>query len=40
MATTIDDTLWENFHRVVNMTSVACVEAQIRAGKPRNVVTD
>ena len=21
MATTIDDTLWENFHRVVNMTS-------------------
>jgi malate dehydrogenase (oxaloacetate-decarboxylating)(NADP+) len=25
---------------VVNMTSVACVEAQIRAGKPRTVVTD
>jgi malate dehydrogenase (oxaloacetate-decarboxylating)(NADP+) len=26
--------------RVVNMTSVACVEAQIRAGKPRTVVND
>jgi malate dehydrogenase (oxaloacetate-decarboxylating)(NADP+) len=26
--------------RVVNMTAVACVEAQIRAGKPRTVVND